>query len=112
LAGFESLRQYLDINWGPNITLEDFEWLVELSKQQEEAEADVAHDSLQLADNFYDENGQHKPMNAKFLYDYVGPFFKNMANALKQLRGRIVVEVVVADLAEVIERLRFDLVEH
>lgn len=50
-------------------------------------------------------------MNAKCLYDYVGPFFGTVAVALKQLKGRVVVELAVAEMADVMERLKYNIVK-
>lgn len=112
LAGFKALELHLDNNWCPNVTLEDIEWQNDRKKRNDLADTDLAHDPFEHGQTLYSESGQQKPINAKCLYDYIGPFSKATAAALEQLRGRVVVEVAIAGMADVMERLKYNMVKH
>lgn len=112
LTGCRALETHLDNSWHPNVTLVDNEWQNDRKKSNDFADGDFAHDPLEFWNTLYADSGQQRPGNADCLYDYVGPFFKTAAAALKQLRGRLVVEVAIAEMGDVMERLKYNMIQH
>ncbi|KAE9983145.1 hypothetical protein EG328_010229 [Venturia inaequalis] len=108
----EPLQDYLDQNWRHNVTFEDFEFQQDRRDRLDFGDPDVGHDPFEIGGKFYNESRQQKPSAPGCLYDYAAPFFKNTATALKHLKGRFVVELVIGEMADFFERLRYDQVPH
>lgn len=96
----EPLQEYLDQNGRPNITFQDFEFQQDRRDRLGFGDPDVGHDPFEIGEKFYSDCRQQGPSAPECLYDYVVPSFKNTATALKQFKGRFVVELVVGESAD------------
>lgn len=103
-ANAPRFRDHLCKHWEVNTTLVDEDWYRDLQNKEH---LDFGHDPYEAAEKFSVEN--LVPKNPEKLYDYMLPFFSEMAKALVVLEGRLEVEVILGDCVDVAEQLRFGL---
>ena len=70
---------------------------------------DVGFDPFELLAHFAYYEVDTQPPNPKCLFDHVAPFFKDATKAIKGLDGRLTVEAVLGDYADVAETIQFGL---
>ncbi len=111
------IKAYLIKEWRTNVTLIDAEWeksrLADSKKSSSRSEdVDVDTEQFSLVEKLYSESGLTKPTNPTRLYDYIAPFFVKVAAAIKQLKGRMIIEAVCGEFAAVMEQIRYGLLDH
>ncbi|KAL1970428.1 hypothetical protein VTN77DRAFT_4072 [Rasamsonia byssochlamydoides] len=107
-ASMDQLRKYLGENWCVNPTLLDEDWMIKAK-----GELDVGFNPFELATRLEailvpEEKGARRRTK---LFDYVTEFFQMVVMALRRVRNRLTVEMLLDDLAAVIDSLRHGLVE-
>jgi len=101
------MGKYLDMNWKTNVTVIDLEW--EDNKWTSEP-PDMGFHPFDVAGQLIEETGI-KPKDPKRLFDYTTEFFIRAARALGQLEGQLTIEVVMGELLETLEKIRFGLLD-
>ena len=102
----QGVKEYLQKSWRINVTLLDPELLYMPPWQQ------LVFNPFNLASDLYSLSVVEAPRNPTKLYDYVAPFFVETAKALKSLKNRILMEMIVGDCCDVLEGLRLGLLDH
>ena len=102
------ITEYIDTHWKPNVTNIDTEWLQDNVAVDE---PDVGYNPYEIGDHLFDESGQEPPKNPSGLFDYFKSFFTNVAGSLRALEGRFVIEFIHGEMADVLERLRYNVLE-
>lgn len=100
-------QKHLKANWRFNTTLMDLDWYTHLKKTDSDDQYDLGHDPYAIVDHFDDDTLPSRPGKATKLYDVFAPFFIDTARAMRQLRGRLQIEVVLGDYVDVAEQIRF-----
>lgn len=98
-------KDHLSKHWYFNTTLIDIEWYNNLPRE----DFDVGFDPFEALDHFPYDEVSTKPRNPDRLYDHMAPFFIDTAKAIKQLKGRLQVEAILGDYADVAEKIQFGL---
>ncbi|KUJ24365.1 uncharacterized protein LY89DRAFT_19491 [Mollisia scopiformis] len=100
------LKKHAKQHWKFNTTLVDVGFYYSLVDKNE---YDIGHDPFQARESFEDKTLPSQPLKPSRLYDYLSPFFQDVANAIKHLRGRIQVEAMLGDFVDTAESIRFGL---
>ncbi|CAG8971364.1 hypothetical protein HYALB_00006913 [Hymenoscyphus albidus] len=103
-ANAPRFRDHLCNHWHINTTMIDEDWY---HSMQDKRDMGFGHDPFEATKKFTDDVLVVK--NPERLYDYMVPFFTEMAKALVILNGRLEIEVVLGDCVDLAERLRFGL---
>ncbi|KAL1633607.1 hypothetical protein SLS56_002755 [Neofusicoccum ribis] len=93
----------LDWSWKPNVTLVDIEWL-----NSGDVDAGFGFDPFLLYTQMLD----CSPRNPNCLYDYAASYFTSLGEALLHLKSRIRVEIIVGEMTQVFDQIRYGLLEH
>lgn len=110
----ERFKDHLRKHWQINTTLLSPDWWDELDHK---AEYDLSHDPFEAIDNFERLSMESTPLSwlnqltetpteASF-YEFLAPFFADVAEAIKALQGRIQVEVLHGEFIDICEEIRF-----
>lgn len=99
------LSNHVKSSWYLNTTLMDKQW----NDSMGERKFDVGFDPHQSIPHFPYDEVSTKPRDPKSLFDYMSPFFLDVAKAVKYLDGRLKVEAILDDYADVAERIHFGL---
>ena len=102
----KKVEKYLKDSWCINVTLVDMEWF-----SQSGLDDKLAFDPFTLTGDLYGAMSQEEPRNPTMLYDYITPFFVNVAEAFTKLEGRISLEFILGEYTDVLERLRLGLLD-
>ena len=92
--------------WKINATLFDVV-LEKSSKTVEGIPHEYFFNPFSLADHFYVKTELEVPKEPTCLYDYVAPFFVDVASAIKLLGTRLSVDVVHGEMTAVMEKMRY-----
>ncbi|KAI9717305.1 MAG: hypothetical protein M1812_004832 [Candelaria pacifica] len=111
------IKAYLTKAWRTNVTLIDVEWEESKNVDWEKSKSrdrdlKVESEQFSLAERLYSESNLTKPTDPTRLYDYVAPFFMKVAEAIKRLKGRMVIEAVCGEFADVMEDIRYGILDH
>jgi hypothetical protein len=113
-ANAERFKDHLRKHWRVNTTLISPDWWDELDNK---AEYDFSHDPFEAIDSFKRpsmetfllsllDQSTETPTETSF-YEFLAPFFANVADAIKVLQGRIQVEVLHDEFVDICEEIRF-----
>jgi predicted transposase YbfD/YdcC len=102
----KAFEKHIEEHWHWNVTLMDKEWYGDMERLDQ---FDVGFDPFETINHFPYDEVSTKPKKPDRLYDYVAPFFIDAAKAIKHVGGRLQVEAMLGDYAEIAERLQFDL---
>ena len=64
-----------------------------------------------MGDHLFNESEIQRPKHPKSLFDYACAFFRPVARALRSLQSRMTVELLCGEMSDVMERLRYDVLE-
>ncbi len=102
----ETLDNYIDINWKTNATLIDVDsWTI---RSVEERNIPVGYDPREVIDSF----SWAKISRGGRSIDILGETFDHITLALLNLADRLCVEVVIGEMSDVMERIRFNALDH
>ncbi|KJX96528.1 putative tetratricopeptide-like protein [Zymoseptoria brevis] len=104
-------RAAVKAHWRTNVTLFDLEWMYSRANDEgERTDIDTGESPYTIAAKI--EELGIKPRGAQCLYDYVATWLIQIAQAIRQLRGRFQVEACVGDLTAVLEQIKYGVVGH
>lgn len=113
-ANAERFKDHLRQHWHINTTLLSPDWWDELDHK---AEYGLSHDPFEAIDNFKQPSIESSPLGwlNKFtetpketsFYEFLAPFFANVAEAIKALQERIQVEVLYDEFIDICDEIRF-----
>ena len=92
--------------WKINPTLFD-NILGKSSENVEGGPLECFFNPFSLADHFYAKSGLKMPEKPTCLYDYVAPFFDEVASAIKLLGTRLSIDTVHGEMTAVMEKMRY-----
>jgi hypothetical protein len=102
------ITEYIDTHWKPNVTNIDTEWLQDNVAVKE---PDVGYNPYGFGSQLFSESEEEPPKNPSGLFDYFKSFFTSVVGGLRALEGRFVIEFVHGEMADVLERLRYNVLE-
>ncbi|THX57750.1 hypothetical protein D6D11_03085 [Aureobasidium pullulans] len=111
------ITDHIDRNWKPNVTLVDIDWEAKRQRRDSKDPPDFTFNPPELAYVMFacqefllfcpDE--QHaKIFGLSNLLEYFELFFRSTMLALKELRSRLCVEIVVGEMNDCLERIHHD----
>ncbi|KAG9231841.1 hypothetical protein BJ875DRAFT_103654 [Amylocarpus encephaloides] len=106
-ANAPRFRDYLCKHWRVNTTLIDENRYHTIKNKRD---MDFGHDPFAATQRFSFEELGANYGDPELLFDFLRPFFDGAAKALRALKGRLQIEVLLGDCVDVAERLRFGLV--
>ncbi len=98
-------KEHMKKHWHFNTTLMDADWYNDMKKEN----FDVGFNPFETMKHFPYDEVSTKPQNPERLFDHLSPFFADAAKSIKQLEGRLMVEAVLGDYADVAEQIQFGL---
>lgn len=112
--GFPSLRDedatpkkvkaYVLKNWEVNVTMLDVDWQ---RASHGSLEGAMGFDPYDMMDSLYKETGIVEPAKKSTLFDYVSHFFSQVADTIRRLQGRVLVEVIHGEITGVMDKIRY-----
>lgn len=93
-------------DWKINVTLFDIVW------ERLDVDRDCFFYPFDVAERFYLKTGLKEPERPTCLYDYVAPFFIEVAHAMKHLDARLCIEVICGEMSAVMEMMRYGFLDH
>ncbi len=100
----KKVKAYIVKEWRVNVTMLDVDWERALKGSLEGA---MAFDPYDMMDSLYKETGIEEPAKRSTLYDYVSHFFSHVADVIRRLGGRILVEVIHGEITGVMDKIRY-----
>lgn len=95
-------RDHLKTHWKPNVTMLD---VVSYNAMAAKDEYDLGHNPFDAIRALGDRKLPAQSRSTRRLYDYVAPFFVEVADGLRQMAGRVCVEVTLGDCLDVAEKI-------
>lgn len=98
------MKAYVSKNWKVNVTMLDIDWQRGSHGSLDSA---MGFDPYDTMDSLYKETGMKEPASKSTLYDYVSHFFSHVADVIRRLQGRILVEVIHGEITGVMDKIRY-----
>ncbi|KAI1381366.1 hypothetical protein F4677DRAFT_440580 [Hypoxylon crocopeplum] len=111
LSARKRISNYLDKHWRVNVTLIDVEWQAMMEPGDE---PDMSHDPSDIAEQITGPSSKLNEPNRKSTYcilKHVANFFGKVSLSLLSLQNRLTIEMIVGDMANVLERTRYGLLD-
>lgn len=106
IVSIPTLKNHVKENWAVNTTILDEEWHLKA-----DAGIHATFNPFELVDQFNASYSGTAVGTEIVLFDYLGPFFDNVSRAIRRLRGRMSVELIVGDAITAMETVRYNLTE-
>ena len=106
----KSMKQHVASKWRTNMTLIDFPGLAEKAQDPDYVPS-FSSNAWQLSEQLYRSSGVQAPSTGKTLFDYVAPFFLEVAPAIRAMKSRTIVEIVFGDLYTALDKIRHGCLE-
>jgi hypothetical protein len=97
-----NLRNYIEKNWKPNVTLADMSNLIEVKRDDFAFHLPFNLTSMPYACTKIGND----PENPEKLFDYLAPFFSHTAQAIRGLAGRLVLEMIPGDVTRALGNIK------
>ena len=91
-------------SWKVNVTMLDKDWQRISNGSLDSA---MGFDPYDMMDSLYKETKIEEPMRRSTLFDYVSHFFSNVADVIRRLQGRILVEIIHGEITGVMDKIRY-----
>ncbi|KAL7624490.1 hypothetical protein AAE478_006055 [Parahypoxylon ruwenzoriense] len=107
----KAIEKYLDKHWKVNVTLIDVEW--EARKALGDL-PNMGNDPFSIATDLIQEPLGPRSSEKKLTYcfiKHVASFFQRVGASILSLQGRLTAEMIVGDMADVLERTRYGLLD-
>ena len=98
------VKAYVSKNWKVNVTMLDVDWQRGSHGSLDSA---MGFDPYDTMGSLYKETGMEEPARKSTLYDYVSHFFSHVADVIRRLQGRILVEVIHGEITGVMDKIRY-----
>lgn len=108
------ISEYIDRTWRSNMTLVDVDWENDKAEDEERQTPDLSFTPLAVADSLgtaFNGIPALSPQKDDTVLTHVDIFWLMTINAISSLRGRMMVEVRLGEMADVLERTRYDALE-
>lgn len=109
----KSISTHIDSVWRSNITLVDVEWENDKAEEEERQTPDMSFTPFTVAESLGTADGTSapSPLEGDTVLTYAEFFWSVTINAISSLRGRMMVEVRLGEMAEILERTRYQALE-
>lgn len=102
----KQIRHHLDVYWSINPTLIDFDWEV---NKEEQGPPDLSFDPFSIIEALSKaRNMQEMKAKGPDAISFVTSFFSPVLQVLDRFQDEVIIEVVVGDMMDVLERIRYD----
>ncbi|KAI0904140.1 hypothetical protein F4823DRAFT_628872 [Ustulina deusta] len=102
----KQIRYHLDVYWSINPTLIDFDWEV---NKEEQGPPDLSFDPFSIIEALSKaRNMQEMKAKGPDAISFVTSFFSPVLQVLDRFQDEVIIEVVVGDMMDVLERIRYD----
>lgn len=99
----KKMKLYVLSNWKVNVTMLDVDWQRASHGSLDSA---MGFDPYDMMESLYKKTGIEEPKKKSTLYDYVSHFFSHVADVIRRLKGRILVEVIHGEITGVMDKIR------
>ncbi|TIA18147.1 hypothetical protein D6C80_03603 [Aureobasidium pullulans] len=101
--------EIIDATWKPNVTLVDIDWDTVRDGGKSKDVPDFCFDSPDVAQKLFNpDEDTVRELKVKSFWGWFTMFFSHVSKSIKDIRSRICVELVVGEMNECLERLRYD----
>ncbi|THZ64282.1 hypothetical protein D6C86_02622 [Aureobasidium pullulans] len=101
--------EIIDATWKPNVTLVDIDWDTVRDGGNSKDIPDFCFDSPDVAQKLFNpDEDTARELGVKSFWGWFIMFFSHVSKSIKDIRSRTCVELVVSEMNECLERLRYD----
>ena len=101
--------EIIDATWKPNVTLVDIDWDTVRDGGNSKDIPDFCFDSPDVAQKLFNpDEDTARELRVKSFWGWFTMFFSHVSKSIKDIRSRTCVELVVGEMNECLERLRYD----
>ncbi|KAL2030761.1 hypothetical protein VTO58DRAFT_108115 [Aureobasidium pullulans] len=101
--------EIIDATWKPNVTLVDIDWDTVRDGGKSKDIPDFCFDSPDVAQKLFNpDEDTVRELKVKSFWGWFTMFFSHVSKSIKDIRSRTCVELVVGEMNECLERLRYD----
>ncbi|KAI1453780.1 hypothetical protein F4805DRAFT_478149 [Annulohypoxylon moriforme] len=102
----KQIGKYLDKHWKVNATLIDMDWQ---ARQAPGSQSYMENEPFSIIDNLTMQSSKLKVSDpsSRCLLQHAADFFERVGLSILQLRERLTMEVILGDMADVLERIRY-----